>query len=237
MELSIVLPCYNERENIEVIARSVVEWLKTSKIDGEVIVVDDGSRDASAEILERLQKEIPMLRVVTHEKNQGYGVAVRSGCDEARKEYIGFMDSDGQFKVEDFNRLLPHLKQYAFVTGRRRKRADNIVRNTYGKILGLFIWITLNLWVRDVNCGMKVFHRGIWPKIRPVHGVEKLFNTEAFLNLRREGIPWYQVDVPHYPRRAGTPTGGSFRVILRMFKELIALKRAYSAPLNPLPVA
>jgi hypothetical protein len=80
------------------------------------------------------------------------------------------------------------------------------------------------MWVRDVNCGMKLFRRDIWKTIRPTRGVEKLFNTEMFLRLKRNKIPWMTVNVPHYPRLLGTPTGGSVRVILRMFKELFDLR-------------
>jgi len=151
---------------------------------------------------------------------------VRSGCDAATMDLIAFMDSDGQFRVEDFELLLPHVDSFAFVTGRRRKRADSLIRNVYGKMLGLLIWTTLTIWVRDINCAMKVFKRSLWPRIRPVHGTEKFFNAEIFLNLKQQNILWYQVDVSHYPRRSGTPTGASLRVILKMFSELWNLKRA-----------
>lgn len=224
--ISLVLPCYNEEKNIAAAVKDVASWMQASAIHGEIVVVDDGSSDGSAALLEELAREYPMLKIVRHETNQGYGVAVRSGCDAATMPYIAFMDSDGQFKARDFDRLLPHLESYDFVTGRRRRRADSFVRNTYGKVLGLFNCAVFGLWVRDVNCAMKIFKREIWPKIRPEHGVEKLFNTEVFLNLKRAHIPWHQVDVPHYPRTAGNPTGGSFRVIVRLFREMLALKRA-----------
>jgi len=224
MALSIVLPCYNEEANIAQTVREVSDWVTQQKHDAEIIVVDDGSRDRSAQILADLAKEMPELTLVRHEKNGGYGVAVRSGCDAATKEWIAFMDSDGQFHIEDLSLLLAHADTYPFVTGRRRQRADSFVRNMFGKVLGVMNLVMLGIWVRDVNCGLKLFRKDIWKEIRPVHGVEKLFNTEMFLRLKRKKISWYQVDVPHYPRRAGTPTGGSIRVIFRMFKELWDLR-------------
>ncbi len=195
-------------------------------MQGEIIVVDDGSTDGSPRILADLQRELSALRVVRLQENGGYGIAVRAGCDAALSDVIGFMDSDGQFLAADFSLLLPHLDAVPFVTGRRRKRADSLLRNAFGKVLGAMNVLVLGLWVRDVNCGLKVFLREIWPDIRPVHGVEKLFNTEMFLRLKQKHIPWKQVDVPHYPRRAGVPTGGSIRVIVRMFHELANLKRS-----------
>lgn len=224
--LSVVLPCFNEEPNIAASVRDVESWMKKAGISGEIIVVNDGSRDKSEQVLKDLQKDIPSLKVVNHEVNQGYGVAVRSGCDAAVSEIIAFMDSDGQFHAEDIGLLLPAFDHYDMVTGRRRKRMDGFVRNTYGKVLGLFNWAVFGLWVRDVNCGLKAFKKSVWPSIRPVYGVEKLFNTELFLRLKRQRIAWETIPVPHFPRRAGTQTGGSPRVILRMMKEIINLKKS-----------
>ena len=226
MMLSVVLPCYNEEKNIEHAVRDVQSWMREDGIEGEIIVVNDGSYDGSRQVLERLRRECPSLKVIHREKNGGYGIAVRDGCDKAAQEWIAFMDSDGQFHAKDLALLALHTKDYPFVTGRRLKRADPFLRNVFGKLLALMNWVVLGLWVRDINCGMKIFRRSVWPSIRPVHGVEKLFNTEIFLRLKRQHIPWLQVNVPHYPRRAGTPTGGSARVILRMFRELSDLRRA-----------
>lgn len=222
--LSLVLPCFNEEENIERSVRETDAWYAQAGMDGEIIVVDDGSKDRSLSILERLQKELPRLKIVRHQKNQGYGLAIRSGIDAATEDVVGFMDSDGQFRPSDLPLLLPHLDEYRFVTGRRRKRADSFVRNMFGKVLGAMNVIVLGLWVRDVNCGMKVFRRELWKTIRPTHGVEKLFNTELFLRLKEAGIPWKTVDVPHYPRLLGNPTGAKLYVIVRMFKELWGLR-------------
>lgn len=226
MNISIVMPCYNEEANIESSVRDVARWMKDRGHDGGIIVVDDGSKDSSPAMLEKLSREFNNLKVVRHEKNGGYGIAVRSGLDAVTSEWMGFIDSDGQFKAADFDLLTAHAESYSFITGRRAHRADSALRNAFGKILGGMNVIVLGLWVRDVNCGLKIFRRDIWPDIRPTKGVEKLFNTEIFLRLKRKKIPWLTVNVPHYPRTAGTPTGGSIRVILRMFKELWDLRTA-----------
>lgn len=228
MDISIVLPCFNEEANIAASVEDVLQWIQHEKLMGEVIVVNDGSRDGSMRVLEGLQTKYPNVKVVSHESNQGYGIAIRTGCDSATGDIIAFMDSDGQFHAQDMSLLLPHMKDYQFVTGRRRRRADPLMRKVFGKLLAAMNWLVLGLWVRDINCGMKMFRKSIWPSIRPIHGVEKLFNTEIFLHLKQQHIDWYQVSVPHYPRTAGTPTGGSARVIIRMFQELMALKRSAS---------
>jgi glycosyltransferase involved in cell wall biosynthesis len=222
--LSIVLPCYNEEANVERTVREALTWLDAAGIRGEVIGVNDGSADATGSILATLAQSDGRVRVVTHERNQGYGVAIRSGCDAAQGELISFVDSDGQFHIADLQLLLPFMDEYQLVTGRRRHRADPLPRKVFGKILGLLVFLLFGMWLRDVNCGMKVFRRTLWPTIRPVHGVEKLFNTEVFLRMKLAGIPWKTVDVPHYPRRAGNPTGASPWVIIRMFQEMWNLR-------------
>ena len=229
MQLSVVHPCFNEEANIEYTVRETLTWLTHQHIDGEVIVVNDGSRDDSALILRRLSEADPRVKVVTHDENRGYGLAVRSGCDAATKECIAFMDSDGQFRIDDLNRLIPHLETYDFVPGRRRHRADPFIRNLFGKILGILIFVTFGMWVRDVNCGLKVMKASVWPTIRPLYGTEKFFNAELYLRLKRAGIRFKQIDVPHYPRRAGNPTGGSVRVIGGMFREIIDLRSKLNA--------
>ena len=224
--LSLILPCLNEEQNIEKTVRDANSWFRDASIDGEIIVVNDGSIDDTQRIVERLQSDIPCLRIIRYAHNQGYGSAVSSGCDAATKEFVAFMDSDGQFDVADFDRLLPHLRDVDFVTGRRRKRADPFLRKMNAKLFGLLVWVMLGVWVRDINCGMKIFRRSTWQKVRPRHSTGALINAEIFSRLRALDIPWHQVDVPHYPRRFGQQTGANPGVIARMFKELWRLRGA-----------
>ncbi|MDD4627973.1 MAG: glycosyltransferase family 2 protein [Candidatus Peribacteraceae bacterium] len=225
MQLSIVLPCFNEEQNIERTVTDVAQWFGREKIDGEIVVVDDGSTDGTAKVLARMAAQMPLLKIVTHPKNQGYGSAVRSGCDAAAKEFMGYMDSDGQFNVEDFGQLLPFLQEYEFVTGRRIKRADPFIRMVNAKLYGFLVWVALGVWVRDVNCAMKVWKASLWPMIRPIHSTGALINGEIFYRLHRHHIPWKQIPVHHYPRLLGKQTGANIRVILKMFRDLFALKK------------
>ena len=272
--VSIVLPCLNEEGNIAQTVGAVRAWMGERGVEGEIIVVDDGSRDGTGEILEKMQachgersrtmtegvsfldyarNDTVHLRTITHPQNLGYGAAVRSGCDAATTDLIAFMDSDGQFDPRDFERLLPFLKDggqmgyslppggrvtrpndpvrigrgergYDVVVGRRRKRADPFLRKCNAKFFGLLSWVFLGIWVRDVNCAMKVFRRDVWQRCCPTVATGALFNAEFFYNLKRAGIRWHQVDVAHYPRRSGKQTGANMRVILRTLRELWELR-------------
>ena len=225
VSISIVLPCFNEEANIERTVRQTQEWFRDDRIDGEIIVTDDGSKDGSLSLLKKLQAEMPNLKVVHHETNQGYGAAVRSGCDKAEKVWIAFMDSDGQFHAQDFRRLLPLTADADFVTGIREKRADTFQRWLNSRMYNLLVRALLGVHPSDINCGMKIFRRSIWKTIRPVYATGALINTEMFYTLKNAMIPWKETLVPHYPRLAGNPTGANLRVILRTFKELWQLKR------------
>jgi glycosyltransferase involved in cell wall biosynthesis len=224
--LSLVLPCFNEELNIERTIRSAQQWFAEAHVDGEIIVTDDGSRDGSLNLLRRLQAEMPNLKVVHHQVNQGYGAAVRSGCDQAEKTWIAFMDSDGQFRVSDLSRLLAVTAKADYVTGFREKRADAFQRRLNASMYHMLIRTLLGVHPSDLNCGMKLFRRSVWPAIRPIHATGALINGEMFLALKNARIPWTEVAVPHYPRTAGKATGANLRVILRMFKELWRLKRS-----------
>jgi glycosyltransferase involved in cell wall biosynthesis len=225
MTLSITLPCFNEAENIETTIRSISAWMKEEKIEGEIIAVNDGSKDQTGIILDQLTQQFPTLRVIHHEENRGYGAAVVTGCDAATKDIIGFMDSDGQFDPKDFNLLLPHLTDYQYVTGCRKHRADPLLRIINAKLFGILSYLMLGIWVRDINCAMKVFRRDLWKTIRPRVATGALVNAEMFYRMKRKNILWKQVDVHHYPRQFGTQTGAKLSVILRMFKELWTLRK------------
>lgn len=228
MNLSIVLPCYNEEENIPHTIADVSGWMNEKKYEGEIIAVNDGSADTTGKVLEGLLQKYPRLKVLHHAHNKGYGEALITGLDVATMDIIGFMDSDGQFHAEDFDNLLLYIHEYDFVTGRRSRRADPFIRSVNAFLYGSLVKIALRIFVRDINCGMKIFKRSIWQTVRPRCASGALFNAEVFLRAKGNSIAWKQVSVPHFPRTAGSQTGAKISVILRMFLELFQLRSRYN---------
>ncbi len=224
MQLSLVLPCFNEEKNIEATVGAVDAWLTEKGIDGEIIVVNDGSTDRTFEVLRSTKASFPRLIVLTHQENKGYGAALLTGLDATKGEVMGFMDSDGQFHPQDFSVLLPQLDIFPFVTGRRIHRADPFMRKLNALLFGLLSFLILGIWVRDVNCAMKLWKREYWSVIRPRIATGALVNAEMFYRLKRAGIAWKQVNVSHYPRKYGAQTGAKLSVIVRMFIELLTLR-------------
>src|ERR687886_2191096 len=163
--ISAVLPAYNEAAIIERTVRHVASVLGGLATDFEVIVTNDGSRDATGEILADLQAHEPdlHLRVVTHERNRGYGAALASGFDAARKDLIFLTDGDKQFDVTELSGFIPAMdSQTDMVIGWRKKRADPLMRK-----LNALGWKTLvnglfGYTARDVDCAFKLFRRRGW---------------------------------------------------------------------------
>lgn len=219
-----MLPAFNEADNIE---ESVCRCLGVGEdlgLDFEVIVVDDGSSDATRRIVDAMAAADARVRTVHHPRNRGYGAALRSGLFAACKDRVFFTDADLQFEVAEVSSLLAHADDVDIVCGYRAPRRDPVGRRFNGWAWSRLVGAVFGLDVRDVDCAFKVFDRRIFDRI-PVYSIGAFINTEILVRARAEGFTMVQVPVTHYPRQAGTQSGANPRVILRAFKELVILRR------------
>ncbi|GIW39937.1 MAG: hypothetical protein KatS3mg076_0514 [Candidatus Binatia bacterium] len=225
-ELSVVLPAYNEEANIERVVRRVSEYLRARDLRHEILVVDDGSTDATGRILEELAREIPELRPLHHPSNRGYGAALRTGFEAARMKFVFYMDGDGQFDIGDLDRLLPLAgDEDRIVTGYRLERRDPFVRKLNAFLFGrVLVRLLLGVRVRDLNCAFKLIPRKVLESVR-LESTGALINAELYGRAIRKGFGIEEVGVHHYPREAGEQTGAHLRVILRAFYDLFRLWR------------
>ncbi len=220
--LSLVLPAYNEAENIETVVREALDVLPRYTSGIEIIVVNDGSRDKTPQIIDRLAAEDNRVVAVHHGRNLGYGDAVRSGFAATTCDYVMFMDADQQFRIEHINLLSPFVPLFDVVAGFRMERSDPIVRRINAEIFNLAVRILFGVHLRDLDCAFKVFRGDLIRSLDLTSG-GALLNAEIQAKLRRQGATLVQVGVPHYPRIAGTATGGSLKVILRAMRGIIVL--------------
>ena len=225
-ELSVVLPAFNEEANVERVVRECTAYLTDRIPDHELMVVDDGSRDRTGEILDRLVTEVPRFRPLHHPQNRGYGAALRAGFAAAAKRFVFYMDSDGQFDIRDLDLLLPLVTDDDhIVTGFRIERRDPFVRRLNAKLFNRFVvGLMLGVHVRDLNCAFKIVPKRILDQIA-LESTGALINAELYGRAVRRGFGVKEVGVHHYPRAAGTPTGADPSVILRAFYELARLRR------------
>jgi glycosyltransferase involved in cell wall biosynthesis len=221
------LPAYNEEAVIERAVRHVADALSEIAERFEVIVVNDGSADRTGEILSRLRSSEPLLRlrVITHERNRGYGATLRSGLEAASEELVFFTDADLQFDVRELAEFLPDLDATTdLVIGWRRKRADPPMRmlNAWG--WKLLVNSLFGYTARDVDCAFKLMRRQVWQSLT-VQAGGATFSAELLIKARRLGFRVKERPVTHYPRTAGSPTGARPAVIARAFWELFELWR------------
>ena len=132
--ISLVLPLYNEEENVERVVSSILHFFAGKTTTFEIILVDDGSTDKTATIIEKLSKDNEHLRTIHHSVNRGYGAALVSGFRAARYELVIFMDADGQFDISEIEKLLLYSRDYDIVAGCRVKRQDPWHRVILGKV-------------------------------------------------------------------------------------------------------
>lgn len=220
--LSLVLPAHNEVLNLEAVVRRALEVLPELTENFEIIVVDDGSRDGTAELADRLAAESSRVRVVHHPVNRGYGAALTSGFQAATGDYIMFMDADQQFDPADLAHLAPFVPQADIVAGYRIERRDPWIRLVYARIFNLCMRLLFGLNVRDIDCAFKIYRADLLKAIE-ITTAGALINTELLVKARRAGATIVEVGVRHFPRPTGESSGGSPRVILRAMRETIWL--------------
>jgi glycosyltransferase involved in cell wall biosynthesis len=221
-ELSLVYPVFDEADNIGLLLDESLRLAPKFSSDFEILVVDDGSRDGSAGIIEEWRRADPRIRVLQHASNRGYGAALHSGLREARGKLVFFCDADLQFDLEELSTLLERAREFDIVAGYRLHRRDPWPRRAIGWSWSALVRALFDLRVRDINCAFKVFHRHVIDAI-PIESAGAFINTEILVRADRARFRIRQVPVSHRRRRHGRQSGGNPRVLLRALVELATL--------------
>jgi len=222
--ISVFFPCYNEQENVARACEQALSVLEELGVDFEVIIVNDGSRDSTDQIAEKIAQSNPRMRVIHHPKNLGYGAALRSGFKAASKELVFYTDGDGQFDIKELPALLPLIEEYDIVSCFRLNRQDNFLRRIYGWCWTKLVCLIFGMRIRDINCAFKLYRRNVFDKLA-ISSTGALVDTEILIKAMIMGYSITQTGIHHYPRMEGSSTGANLPVILRAFKELFRLHR------------
>ena len=200
---SIVIPAYNESARLGATLQSVLSYVHSQGWDAEVIVVNDGSRDNTAEIVRSFAANDPILRLVENPGNRGKGYSVRNGMLNARGRVVLFSDADLSSPIEEAPKLFAALEDGADIAiGSRWLRAETqtqrqpLHRQIFGRIFNLLLRITLGLQFKDTQCGFKAFKQPAVQTIFPLQKIERWgFDPEILFLARKFGFKVKEVPV------------------------------------------
>ncbi|NLP04953.1 glycosyltransferase family 2 protein [Candidatus Fermentibacteria bacterium] len=231
--ISLFLPAFNEEQNVSFMVSRASEVLERLGAEWEIIVVDDGSTDSTPRIVEELSGRDPRIRLVSHGRNLGFGMAVRSGISAARLGWVFYTDCDGQFDLDDLERFWCARDSCDIISGYRRRRRDPGLRLLYSLLYNSMAWVMFWGGFKDVDASFKLYRRSVFDRVRP-RSTSGVVDLEILLLARGMGFRIRQMPVSHLPRRAGSVSFETFRhgflawvrisAIVQMFVQLVSLR-------------
>jgi len=220
IEISVVVPVYNEEENLPLLIPKLVEVLKNLGHSYEMIFVDDGSLDGSRRILGEMASRYPSLHILRFKKNCGLSTALLAGMREARGDKIVTLDSDLQNDPSDIPKLLEYLSDHDMATGWRQKREDTWLKKISSKIgNAVRNWVS-GEHIHDSACTLRVFKKECIRDIPMFNGMHRFLSTLVKMN----GYRIIEVPVSHHPRKFGKSKYNIRNRMVRSFIDLLAVR-------------
>jgi glycosyltransferase involved in cell wall biosynthesis len=221
VEISVVLPVFNEEENLAPLVREIEQALKGLGMPFEILCVDDHSTDGSLEVARALARERSSIRVLAHRVNCGQSAAYATGFREARGALIVTMDADGQNDPADIPSLLRELDPgTAAVCGIRRKRADRLVKRIASRIANRFRNAVTGDRIEDAGCTFRVLRRSALRELPVFNGMHRFLPTL----LRLQGYGVKEIPVNHRPRTRGEAKYGIRDRLWRGLADCVAIR-------------
>lgn len=217
--LSIFFPTLNDSQILPSLIKKASQTAKIVSQKFEILAINDGSNDNTVEVLEKLKKIYPELKIINHKKNLGYGTALISGFKNSTKDWVFYTDGDGQYNPKELILLTENLDvKTDIVNGYKLKREDAIVRKAIGRIYNLFLQKIYHLPISDVDCDFRLIKRAILKKIE-LESTSGAICLEIILKLKKEGANFKEVGVNHYKRKFGKSQFFTFKNILGTLKD------------------
>ncbi len=224
-KITVIIPAYNEEESLPILVKRLRTLREEGKINGDILIVDDGSTDRTGDIAEELAKGTSYIGVVRHRRNFGKSAAIRTGIPRCTGDYIVVMDADLQYAPEDIPKLVLALDNgLDAVNGWRKNRQDSWIRKVPSGIYNSVSRFVFDLKVHDYNSGLKAFRREVLEKI----GLRSDLHRYVLPLVHQMGFRVGEVEVRHFPRRFGeTKYGSPVRFILGVL-DLISLRLQFT---------
>lgn len=220
--LTIFFPAYNDENTIGNLVLNAREVAKELTDDYEIIVVDDCSPDRSGKVADELAEKYKEVKVIHHQKNKGYGGALKSGFYNATKDLVFYTDGDGQYDVKEIKRLFPYINQTDVVNGYKIKRSDDLHRIILGRLYHWTAKIIFNLKIRDVDCDFRLMRRRIFDNVR-LESNSGVICVELMRKIKMHKFKIKEVPVHHYPRIHGSSQFFNIKRLSQVFPALAKL--------------
>ena len=219
-----VIPIKDERDNLQPLTNQLTKVLasleQSREAPFEILYVDDGSTDGSFALLDDIGRHVPEVRVIHFDGNYGQTAAFAAGFRHARGELIATLDGDLQYDPADISLLLPLIKDYDLVCGRRRQRLDTFIRRLSSRLAYLTRNLVLRDGIHDSGCSLKIFRRPVIERIPLFHNMHRFFPALA----RMHGFSVTEVPVQHFPRAHGRSKYGIGNRLLAGLYDLLAVR-------------
>lgn len=219
-ELTVVVPVYNEVESLPRVERAMREWLPTSPVKACVLMVNDGSKDGSLELMREICARNEAMFYISLSKNGGLSAAMKAGIDATHSRYVGYIDADLQTTPEDFNLLLEHVADYQLVMGIRAGRKDSFFKNLQSKIANGFRNMMTHDGAKDTGCPLKVMWSDYAKRIPFFTGMHRFL--PALIQLQEGRM--MQIPVRHFPRTEGVSKYHLWNRLVGPFKDCFAYR-------------
>ncbi|GAB4343116.1 MAG: hypothetical protein Kow0099_21230 [Candidatus Abyssubacteria bacterium] len=217
--ISVVMPAYNEKDNIEKAVSSTLEVLQEACDDYEIIIVDDASTDGTGQMLDAMAERISSLKVIHHDKNRKFGRTLRDGIAASCKDLVFLTDSDNPIDMKDMKKAIPLMGQYDFVNGARLTREPSVKRIIYTAVYNMMIRTLFRLDVRDVNFSYKMVKRELLQRL-DLRSEGSFIDAEMLIEAKRLGARIHEIPIMYYPRSVGKSTLATPSVIIKILYEM-----------------
>ncbi|MEM6686457.1 MAG: glycosyltransferase [Bacteroidota bacterium] len=225
-ELTIVVPVYNEEDNLERVEKELGDYANSAKIPVKVLFVNDGSKDKSQAMIEHICADSNVFNFISFTENRGLSAAIKAGFDHTETNLVGYIDSDLQTAPADFDLLLEHIGAYDLVTGVRANRKDSFVKNMSSKIANGIRRAFTKDGMDDTGCPLKIIKTDYAKRIPMFKGLHRFL--PAMILLQEGKIK--QIPVQHFPRIAGEAKYGLWNRLLGPLMDCFAyvwMKKKY----------
>jgi len=221
--ISVFFPAYNDAGTIASMVVLADRTLRRLTDDYEVLVVNDGSRDHTAQVLSELETIYPRLRVIHHPVNRGYGSALRTGFANATKQWIFYTDGDAQYDVRELEGLVPLMTDDVdVVNGYKTSRSDPLHRIVIGDLYCWMVRLAFGIKIKDVDCDFRLVRRASYNRVR-LCSTSGTICVEMIKSFQDAGLRFAEAPVNHYHRAYGKSQFFNFKRLFKTLRDLSSL--------------